>query len=321
MTSNISYVFVTITLVGLFVIITVILNATTLGIIVKRFDELKINNQRTTTNQSSLYSSLVEATRITDVMGHLSELYRIAMAENGTRAINTRGFNRTLDYITNYLSTHTNYRITKTYFPIRSFQLASNPILLISINGVITNRTYSTNLSQAEFFYVLYSAPINLMNFVGLTAIPNVGCSNEDWLNANPSPSGRIALVKRGVCYFEEKAALAAQYNATGILIYNDGASSARNEPIAISLEQSNKLPALFLSFKLGQELVNALQNPAAGTSARIIINLVDLPPFPAGNICADTLTGDITQTIVVGSHSDGVPAGPGINDNGKFYS
>ena len=41
--------------------------------------------------------------------------------------------------------------------------------------------------------------------------------------------------------------------------------------------------------------------------------------PFPVGNICADTPTGDITQTIVIGSHSDSVPAGPGINDNGKF--
>jgi Zn-dependent M28 family amino/carboxypeptidase len=38
----------------------------------------------------------------------------------------------------------------------------------------------------------------------------------------------------------------------------------------------------------------------------------------PVGKICADTLTGNATQTIVIGSPSDSVPAGPGINDNGE---
>jgi hypothetical protein len=317
MAATLSNIFITTGLVGLFVIIAIILNATTLGIVIKRFDELKNING----NQSTSNLSLVDATHIADVMGHLSELYRIAMAENGTRAINTRGFNRTLDYITDYLSTNTNYRITKTYFPVKSFQLANDPILLISINGIITNRTYSINLAIAEFFYVQYSTSINLPDFIALTAIPNVGCLDEDWINANPSPAGRIALVKRGVCDFVQKAALATKYNVTSILIYNDGASSDRVEPIAISFDQDNELPALFLSFNLGQELTIALQNPATNTSARIIIDLVNLEPFPVGNICADTPTGDITQTIVVGSHSDSVPAGPGTNDNGKFYS
>jgi hypothetical protein len=319
MSPTLSRVFVIVVLVGLFVIIAIILNAATLGVLVKRFDELKTNNG----NQvNQLCSSLVEAIRIDDVMGHLSELYRIAVAENNTRAINTRGFNRTLDYITDYLSTHTNYQITKTYFPINTFQLASNPILSISINGIITNRIYSMDLSQAEFFHVEYSGPINLTDFIGLTAISNVGCSDADWLSANPSPvAGRIALVKRGVCDFVDKAAFATKYNAMGILIYNDGSSSDRNDPIAISLDQNNVLPALFLSFSLGEQLVTALQNPATNTSARIIIDLLDIPPFPVANICADTPTGDIGQTIVVGSHSDSVPAGPGINDNGKLYS
>jgi hypothetical protein len=184
---------------------------------------------------------------------------------------------------------------------------------------MITNRTYSIDLSKAEFFYIVYFTSINLTDFIGLTAIPNVGCSNEDWLNANSSRSGRIALIiKRGVCDFDQKAALAAHYNVKSILIYNDGSSCDRHDPIAISLEQNNELPALFLSFNLGQEFVNALQNPTTDTSARLIINLVDMPPFPVGNICADTPTGDITQTIVVGSHSDTVPDGPGIKDNGR---
>ena len=38
-------------------------------------------------------------------------------------------------------------------------------------------------------------------------------------------------------------------------------------------------------------------------------------------NIIADTLDGDKTKTIVVGSHLDSVAAGPGINDNGSGSS
>ena len=49
-------------------------------------------------------------------MSYLNELQRIATASNGTRAINTPGFNATLDYITNYLTANTNYKVTKTFF-------------------------------------------------------------------------------------------------------------------------------------------------------------------------------------------------------------
>ncbi|CAF3407550.1 unnamed protein product [Rotaria socialis] len=314
-----------IVLAALFVIISITLNAATLGIVINRFDQLKKTNDNqepttmsTTTNRILLNSSLVEAIRITDVMEHLSQFYRIALTENGTRAINTKGFNRTIDYIADYLSINTNYYINKTYFPIRTFQLASNPILLTSINGVIINRTYSTDLTKAEFFHIQYSTAINLTDFTTLTVIPNGGCLDEDWLSANPSPMGRIVLVKRGLCDFLPKAAFATKYQAKTLLFYNDGTSSDRNNPIFISLDRSNELPALFLSFDLGQELANAFLNSTNNVSVCLIIDLVNIPQFPVANICADTPTGDITQTILVGSHSDSVPDGPGINDNGS---
>jgi Zn-dependent M28 family amino/carboxypeptidase len=50
----------------------------------------------------------------------------------------------------------------------------------------------------------------------------------------------------------------------------------------------------------------------------KLSIQLRNSETFPVDNICADTIDGDIHQTIVVGSHSDSVPAGPGINDNGN---
>jgi aminopeptidase Y len=291
-----------------------------LALIIATF--VQVNNNKitaTTTMTYSLNSILAESIRIQDVMNHLKQLQRIATANNGTRAVSTPGFNQTLDYITNILAINTDYNVNKTFFPIRQFAMGSNPILISSINGISKNYTYSTTLSVADFYYIQFSTKANFTNFIGLTAIPNVGCTDNDWQTANPSPVGRVALVKRGTCPFVDKGVLAARYNVTGLLIYNDGGAPERVPPIAIGLGQENNLSALFLSYPVGQELANAAQNMSTNASVQLIIDALDLPLSPIGNICADTPTGDATQTIVIGSHSDSVPAGPGINDNGKL--
>ncbi len=105
----------------------------------------------------------------------------------------------------------------------------------------------------------------------------------------------------------------------SGLLIYNDGVSPDRFTPIAIGLGQDNYLPALFLSFTIGQALADAAQNTSTNTGVQLIIDVQNLSLTPIGNICADTKTGDPIQTIVIGSHSHSVPAGPGINDNGQL--
>jgi hypothetical protein len=272
-----------------------------------------------TTRIPSANATLVSSIHIEEMMSHLSELQRIANTSNGNRAINTIGFNRTLDYITNYLTTNTSFNITKTFFPVRDFALASDPILVSNINGVIKNHTYSTNLALAEFLYVKYSTSVSFSQRFELTIIPNGGCTEGDWQSANRPAAGRIALVKRGgSCAFADRAAQAPKFNVSGVLFYNDGILPDRFSPIEVSLGQDNALPALFLSYNVGQALADAAQNTSLNVTVQLGVDIQNLPDFPVGNICADTPTGDVTQTIVVGGHSDSVPAGPGINDNGK---
>ena len=297
-----------------------LLTITILGLAIATF--LKVNNDTkslTTTTKPPLNAVLAESISIEDVMTHLKELQRIATTNNGTRAVSTSGFNQSLNYITDTLTVNTDYNVTKSFFTVRQFNLTGVPSLISSINGVSKTYTYSTNLSTADFYHVQFSTAANFTNFVGLTAIPNVGCTDTDWQSATPSPAGRVALVKRGICPFSDKGVLAAKYNVSGLLIYNDGTASDRVPPMAISLGQESFLPALFLSFPVGQELANAAQNASANAGVRLTINVENLPLSPVGNICADTPTGNYTQTIVIGSHSDSVPAGPGINDNGKI--
>jgi Zn-dependent M28 family amino/carboxypeptidase len=298
------------------------LSVTTLVKINKKFDDNVKNGKRSTINSKTLQQSsdsiLSASIRIEEVMSHLNELQRIATASNGTRSINTPGFNGTLDYISNYLTANTNYNVTKTFFSVEQTLLARQPVLISSINNTITNHTYSMDGFVAEFGYIIYTTSANFTDFIELTVIPNVGCSDDDWRNATPSPTGRVALVKRGECTDVKKGVLAAKYNVAALLIYNDGTAPHRLYVMNTALSENNTLPALFLSYKFGQNLADAAQQTPG--NVKILINIVRFfeSPFPPANICADTPTGDITQTIVIGSHSDSVRTGPGINDNGK---
>ena len=300
----------------------VALNITTLMRVSKRWNN--DDGTRTTLlkgrvmGRAATLLDLESSIRIEEVMSHLNELQRIGSAANGTRAIGTEGFNQSIDFIARYLTANTNYNVTKTFFNVVSDRLARTPIFSSSINGTVTNHTYSNNASLAEFYYIQYTTSTPTPSYTELSVIPNLGCSDADWRQARPSSANRVALVKRGECTFAEKAALASKYNVRALLIYNDGVSPDRMSPIFVTLGQNNTLPALFLSFSLGQRLVNSARN--GSTNIRVLIDIKRLyeAGMPSANVCADTPTGDPTQTIVIGSHSDSVPAGPGINDNGR---
>ncbi|UJR36813.1 hypothetical protein I4U23_029527 [Adineta vaga] len=373
-----------------------ILSIITLVKVNKKIDAIQNYKQRSMINfkeqQHSSDTILASSIRIEEVMSHLNELQRIATVSNGTRAINTLGFNDTLDYIRNYLTANTNFKVQQSFFPLMNFalaqhpilissvddvmknytyasnisdadfyhakystsintseftplaaipnygcldddwrkanpstagrvalvkrgflssirieevmshlnelqrianisngtravstvtrtlftviqkRLARSPILLTSINGTSTNHTYSNNLSISEFYYIEYTTSIQFTNPIELTVIPNLGCSDNDWRRANPLPAGRVALVKRGDCTFVEKSILATKYKVTGLLIYNDGTSDDRRSPIFTALGENNTLPALFLSFQLGQKLADAAQRKAG--SVRILMNI-----------------------------------------------
>ncbi|CAF4837890.1 unnamed protein product, partial [Rotaria sp. Silwood1] len=239
-------------------------------------------------------------------MKHLEQLQVIADRNNGTRAIATGGFNDTLDYITSVLEQNTNFKIQHQYFTVRNHIIRGTPQLQTRINGITTNHVYLTN-----FTHILFSAGANFDTFVRVVAIPNLGCQDTDWTNVVVVNS--VALVKRGNCTYAQKSVLAEKYQVKGLLIYNDGTSPDGFNPIqGVRNNLNTTIPAYFLSYNLGMQLVNGADN----ASVIMGINVSDTNGI--GNICADTQTGDKTKTVVVGAHSDGVPAGSGINDNGS---
>lgn len=313
-------------IVALLGIITLALAAATLGTLNKRYSDLEnqinsisvatnpVATTTTVTTRAPLNSVLAESIRIDDLMNHLNELQKIADRSSNTRAIGTPGFEETLVYIQEHLKTNApNLNVFREPFSVRNFSVQGTPHLNLSVNDIIESFKYSTDLTQAQFTYVTNSGAINETQ-LNIVAVLNNGCSKSDWLNV----TGKAVLVRAGgPCTYAEKGELAATQNVSAILFYNSGATVSNLAPAIVRLRQLNQLPALFLSYAVGQRLVEA----ANGNNASIFIEiqLENRPSYNVDNICADTIDGNSNETIVVGSHSDSVPAGPGINDNGSY--
>ncbi|CAF0797598.1 unnamed protein product [Adineta steineri] len=300
----------------LFSIITIILTAIILGIIVKNLNSINTtnsssssyNNNNNNNNNGSI--SFVNEIKSDDLMKHLNELQKIADKSNGTRAIGTQGFNDTIDYITNQLKQNTNFVIQHEYFNLRNSILKGIPKFQSEINNIIDDYIYLT-----DFTHIIYSPSANFDSFIQLVVIPNLGCQDIDWINVSNTNS--IALVKRGDCGFAEKAQFAEKYRVKGFLIYNDGIAPDRFQAYQnVRGTMNGTIPGYFLSYSLGMKFINAASN--INTNISIIMNSDVYDAQGIANICADTPTGDKTKTIIVGSHSDGVLDGSGINDNGS---
>ncbi|CAF1529068.1 unnamed protein product [Didymodactylos carnosus] len=311
----------------LFILTSIALSAATLGIIIKTKNNnvfassmtnasvINISNGEVKTTTTTSYAkSLVDLVTTEQIMNYLKQLQIIANKADGTRATGTIGFNNTVDYIHNYLVQNTDLQVQRQYFNVASFTLEHNPIFVSYINDIKTNYTYET-----DFLHLVHSASANLITPVRVTNIPNFGCESSDWQKAYPYPAdGSVTLVKRGICSFIDKSDLAVEHKAVALLLYNDGnIGSERFQPISGTLVEGTTIPVLFLSYEVGRKLTEAVVNISTNVSVQINMTVKDEPFQSIANLCADTPTGDKTKTIVVGSHSDGVLDGSGINDNG----
>lgn len=274
-----------------------------------------IRDRTTTFGQEK---SLVETININQLMLYLKELQSIADKNNRTRSLGTPGFKSTLDFIEANLILHTDFQIFREQFSV-PIKLTITPILTSTIQGIDKNYTYDKDFREAFF-----SQPVNFLKSVRLTIVPNYGCDDGDWQYAAPySANNSVVLImyNKNNCSMMTISVIAQKYNISGLLVY-DSDSNSTNLPF-VAVSQSLTIPVMTLSYKLGMELIEATQNHlTTNPTVRMFIPLENIitVPIPTENLCADTLTGNKQQTIVIGSHSDSVENSSGINDNGKTF-
>jgi len=232
---------------------------------------------------------------INDIMDHLRAFESIARANGGNRAAQNTGYNASVDYVKHILETQTNYTVTVQPFNFEITEEVSPPKLAQTApNSVV----YTRYLDYAVMSYSGSGRADALVSSVG------DGCTAASFVDFT---SGRIAVIARGSCDFGTKAQNAEAAGAAAVIIYNyegEGVFSG-------TLGGPQQLPVLGVSHDLGVSFIQLQATLSVSVDMKVTT-------VYTSNVIADTHPGRADQVIVVGSHLDSVPAGPGINDNGS---
>jgi Zn-dependent M28 family amino/carboxypeptidase len=247
-----------------------------------------------------------------DAFVHVEAFQAIADANGGNRAAGTPGYDRSADYVADRLR-RAGYEVRFEEFTFPFFEDRAPPLLLAGSPHAATNprdlRTFANSASGDV------SAPIRSVD-LGLAegtapGSSTSGCEASDFAGF---PKGAIALMRRGTCTFQVKVDLAATAGAAGAVIMNEGTPD-RTGPVSGRVEKAS-IPVLGVSFDLGRTLAATAAREPEGV-VRLAVDVVS-GTRSTRNVLAEWKGAPIGEVIVVGAHLDGVPEGPGINDNGS---
>lgn len=221
------------------------------------------------------------------------KLQDIADGADGHRAFGSKGHNQTVDYIVESLQALDYYDVVKQPF----HELYASAEGTLSVDGKeldINPLTYTPSGSAAD---------------TPLVKVNNLGCEAGDF---PAEVEGNIAFISRGDCPFSQKTTNAKTAGAVGAVIYNH-----LEGPLSGTLGDAHGdyVPVVGISNEDAQPILKALEAGEVTASLDVDAVVEDRVTF---NVIAETKGGDHDNVLVVGGHSDSVPAGPGINDDGS---
>lgn len=240
----------------------------------------------------------------------LWNLQKIGRDNGGNRAFGLPGYNASLDFVLERAVTRFGKHMdTKVQRFTHLFE-RTNKISLAGPDGkdvyVITLQYNTATPLPKGVTAALIDTPVDDGR--------GSGCFEDQW--AGIDATGKIALVKRGVCAIADKLKLAKAHGALAVVLYNqvpgDFITSA-----TLSAENIGKLvPVGVVRLANGEEWKKRL---AAGESLKVTL-LVDAvnEQRPSWNIISETKEGDPNNVVMLGAHLDSVQAGPGVNDDGS---
>jgi Zn-dependent M28 family amino/carboxypeptidase len=267
---------------------------------------------------SRAQQQILQSVKAPGVKRHLTALQAIADANGGTRASGTPGYAASRDYVAGKLK-KAGYKVTVQPFEFPFFQENSTATLnQISPDPTTYAPTPPDGSSVGDFATMTYSGAGDVTGTVQAVDVmlpppaepgSTSGCEAEDFAGFT---AGNIALMQRGTCTFEVKAANAQAAGAIGVVMFNEG-QPGRTETLAGTLgTPSFTIPVVGTSFAVGEDLASP-----AGTVVRIATDTVS-ETRTTWNVIAESKKGRADRVVMGGAHLDSVLAGPGINDNGS---
>lgn len=257
---------------------------------------------------------LRNAVTVGGILAHERAFQRIANRNGGTRASGTPGYTASAEYVKGVL-TRAGYEVTEQEFTFPFFRDLAAPELT---QVAPTATTYTTETFQ-------YSGSGDVTGTLAVAANTQIpppatpgstsGCAPEDFAPASATEP-QVALVQRGTCTFETKAANAQAAGYDAVVLFNEG-QEGRTELITGTLGRIFDIPVVGVSFDEGAALYAAATSGTPVT-VRVVASTESNPEARTTNILADTPGGDPDKVLVVGAHLDSVVEGAGINDNGS---
>lgn len=221
---------------------------------------------------------------------HLVALERIADANGGTRATGTPGYEASARYVRDRLA-RAGYRARLAPFPFVAYR-----------EEVERGRQLGPVERDLRPEALDYSPSTPGGGLTGAVVEAGEGCRADEL----DGVAGRIALVRRGTCFFAVKARNAERAGAIAVIVYN-------NEPGPVDATLGSPgavgIPAVTVTDAIGRALAST-----RGATVRLEIR-TSTRRTTARNVLGDRRTGG--RVLVVGAHLDSVASGAGINDNG----
>lgn len=230
------------------------------------------------------------------MMGHLTELQKIADAHDGNRALGSSGYDASVDYVANALRDK-GFDVQTPEFEVR-LPFSEEPQVTVGGQPVTAKPLEFTIGTPPEGV----SGPL-----VAARTEDTPGCEASDY-DGLPV-TGAVVLVDRGACPFGVKQAVAAERGAVAMIVANNTDGDEMGGTLGRRTDV--KIPVVSVTKDDGERLRTA---PGPTT---IRLN-AGVRTERTRNVIAQTKTGSTSDVVMVGAHLDSVPEGPGINDNGS---
>ncbi|GAA4611499.1 M28 family metallopeptidase [Saccharopolyspora hordei] len=225
---------------------------------------------------------------------HLIAFQRIADQNGGNRASGQPGYEASVDYVVDKLR-RAGFDVTTPEFTYEAYFEDSSSL---SVGGQPTEgdvMEYSPSTPEGGL-----TAPLSV-----LPVDDTPGCEATDYDGTDVT--GTVVLIQRGACDFAVKQQIAADAGAVGAIIYNN-VEGALNGTLGDA--DAGRVPTVGVTKEVGEALAGQ-----AGAEVQLDIQ-ARLETVTTRNVIAQTKTGRTDNVVMAGAHLDGVPDGPGINDN-----
>ncbi|KAF6802121.1 peptidase family M28 [Colletotrichum sojae] len=239
----------------------------------------------------------------------LWNLNKIGRDNGGTRAFGTPGYKASVDFVLERAQTRFAKQMdtwlqpfNHTFEETRALSVTGPDGEVIAISAEYNTATPLPGGITAP----LIDTPVDDEN--------GSGCLPEAFEGIDAT--GKLALIKRGVCAISLKIKNAKAAGAVGVILYNQVPGDQITKPTLEAQNIGLLVPLGIITLETGEAWSAAL---AAGEEVTVTL-IVDaiFEERETWNVISETKEGDPNNVIMLGAHLDSVLEGPGINDDGS---